>query len=224
MPINAENKLNKIENDSPVSQLQEDSDNSSEIPMEEIQITKEDLATSSEDDEKDIESVGNESVDNLKSEFSHKEYTEQIEYHRATLDKEKLLMQKRNEAVKKQLEEKINIQEVKHNRKQATLKAEIARLKESQKKMSPKPKGISDDEFQLIENERKKRELLLQTEMERKLQQAQEEHQVLLDKMKEDENKKINELLAKIEEKFSASTSRRIESKRIRVYDQANGR
>ena len=66
--------------------------------------------------------------------------------------------------------------------------------------MSPKPKGISDDEFQLIENERKKRELLLQTEMERKLQQAQEEHQVLLDKMKEDENKKIDELLAKIEE------------------------
>merc|ERR1711968_110545 len=105
VPITTATKLNKIASDLPVSQLQEDSDDSSEFPMEEIKITKEDLATSSEDDVKDIESVGNESVDNLNPEFSHKEYTEQVEYHRATLDKERLLMQKRNEVVKKQLEE-----------------------------------------------------------------------------------------------------------------------
>ena len=48
--------------------------------------------------------------------------------------------------------------------------------------------------------------------MERKLQQAKEEHQVLLDKMKEDENKKIDELLRRLK-KFSTAQAEESKAK-----------
>ena len=112
----------KVDESITIVNEEESNESSSVVSMEEIPITKDDLKTSSDEEEEELEQDAH--VNRIDKSISTKdaEHLElKLQHQKNMLDRDRAIMKRKTEQVKQQLEAKINIQEEKHKKKQAKL-------------------------------------------------------------------------------------------------------